>query len=148
MVKIGFRANGSVWNVDFDEERIIKENNLSGSFDQTIFDNLKDNSIRRNENKLHNFGNGGWFASGTTFGIVEAGARILFDEDKNQTQNGNHFNVQGLVNVSGSKPYQIPVGDVHRIYSDKLEIIFYNFDGNISGTKVLTAPEKTNVRTP
>jgi len=148
MVKIGFRANGSVYDVDFDEKRIIDENNLRGSFDQTISDNLRDNPIRKNESKLYNFGNGGWFASGTNFGIVSAGARILFDEDKNQTQNGNHFNIQGLVNVSGSKPYPIHVGDIHRIYSDKLEIIFYNFDGTISGTKVLTAPVKTNESAP
>lgn len=148
MVKIGFRANGSVWDINFDEERIIKENNLVGSYDQTISDNFIDNPVRKSENKLHNFGNGGWFASGTNFGIVEAGARILFDEDKNKTQNGNHFNVQGLVNVSGSRPYQIPVGDIHRIYSDKLEVIFYNLDGTISGTKVLNSPEKNKESAP
>lgn len=140
MVKIGFSANGSLWKVDFDEERIIKENNLSGSFDQTILDNLSNNPSRKSENKLYNFGNGGWFASGTKFGIVSAGAWILFDEDKNQTQGGKHFNIQGLVNISGSNPYKIPVDGAHRIYSDKLEIVFYNFDGSVSGTKVLTAP--------
>lgn len=142
MVKIEFRANTSVWNINFDEKRIKEENSLSSPFDQTIFDNLIDRPNHKSENKLYNFGNGGWFASGTNFGIVSACARILFDEDKNQTQGGKHFNINGLVNVSGSNPYQIPIGNVHRIYSDKLEIIFYNFDGSISGTKVLTAPEK------
>ncbi len=141
MVKIEFKAvDGSVSEVNFDEIRILKENNLTGSFDQTIFDNLKDTPERKNESKLYNYGNGGWFATGTSLGVVSAGARILFDEDKNQTQNGNHFNIQGLVNISGSKPYQISVGKIHRIYSDKLEVIFYNFDGTISGTRTLNAP--------
>lgn len=141
MVKIGFKANGSVVNIDFDEQRIIKENSLNGSFDQTILDNLKNNPTCKNENKLLNYGNCGLFASGTSFGIVNAGARILFDKDKNKNQEGNHFNIHGLVCVSGSKPYEIFVGDAHRIYSNELEVIFYNND-SVSKTKILTAPSK------
>ncbi|GEM_PF-4819277 len=143
MVKIEFKAsNGFVYCVNFDEQRIITENKLSGLFDQTIFDKLKYNPSRKNDDKLYNYGNGGWLASGTSFGQITAGARILFDPDKNQSQGEPHFTVQGIINISGSQQYSIPVGSAHRIISDRLEVIFYNFDGTISGTKVLTSPQQ------
>ena len=140
MMGLGFKTNnGSVYDFKFDEQRIINENNLNGFFEQTVFDNLKDNPDRKNESKLYNYGNGGWCASGTIFGQVIVKCQILFDPDKNKSQNGLHFNIQGIVNVSGSQPYSVPVGgNVHRIYSNELQVIFYNFNGTVSGTKTLT----------
>lgn len=142
MVKIEFKAtNGSIYVINFDEKKIIEENSLNNNnFDQTIFDRIKSTPKHKDESKLYNYGNGGWFASGTNFGQVTAGARVLFDSDKNKTQNGEHFTIQGWINISGSKPYQIPVGNAHRIHSDKLEVIFYNADGTISGTRYLEKP--------
>lgn len=138
MVKIGLIADtGSAHYVDFDKKRIIQENKLTGQFDQTIFDNVKEIPKRKNEGKLYNYGRGGWFASGTSFGQLTTEVRILFDPDKNRTQSGPHFNIQGIVNVSGTKPYQIPVGSAHRIYTSKLKIIFFNINETISGTKVI-----------
>jgi|SRR3989344_596104 len=144
MVKIGFITNGdSEACIKFDEMRIIRENNLSGSFFQTAYDNLKSEPVRENEKRLYNYGNGGWFASGTIFGQVTAGAQILFDPDKNKTQEGPHWTIQGKINVSGGSVYDIPVGPLHRIYSNKnLEVIFYNQDGTVSGTTVLVPPGK------
>ena len=143
MVKIGFKSDcGSICFVNFDEQKIIEDNNLGGSFDQTVFDSLKEIPQRKSENKLYNYGNGGWYASGTEFGQTTAGAKILFDPDKNNTQSGPHWTVQGVVNVSGGSSYAIPVGSAHRMYTKNLEVIFYNPDETISGTKFLTAPNR------
>ena len=143
MVKIGLKSDaGSEVFVEFDEDRIIKENNLRGNYDKSIVDNINNEPTQRNQGKLLNYGAAEWFASGTNFGMVSAGAQILFDFDKNNTQSGSHFTAQGVVRVSGNPPYVLPVGeDVHRLYAkNTLEVIFYNQDNSISGTKTIITP--------